>query len=801
MPPRKRLGQLLTELGVVDEHQLQSALGHQKQWGGKLGAILVQKGFCKEEEMVSALSRHLGMPRVRLVEQKVDPRAIKFVARPIAEKLHVFAYEVSGSGRSEVVTIAMSDPTDLSAVDQLAFHTGKRIKPMLAGDSEIVSAIAEHYGADEQPRVAPRAEPPVMAPQPSLAGPSGPFGRRVDPPSLRTPPGNVARLTPVMTPVWSPAKAAEEAPASPPRSPVDLPATGADESLPLEPIAAHSQTEAVQGQTDFSGAGSAADRVEGLEPAGNAQAVAQENWSSGGWDAGQSWGAPPEAPTPSSDWGAPPAEPLPDWGDQPTEAAWGEAHEESALPEAAQPESQPEDALPEETAYEAQPSETADEPLPEETTYEAHAGAEEVTPEAHADDAAHASGEELPVDAILGTAEESHAHLSASEEPGHTDDSAEAPDAWGATEDPLAAQDTPAFHAGDAAHAAGDAFAEASHEGFDAAGAPGEAQDEEPADEQGFDIEESEPAASDAEHAEWGTAEPSAAEEAETETVAAGDATVEMEQLAREPEPEPHAEPSYAAAEEHAEVAYAAAEPHAEASYAPAARAYAAADPDASPAESATTPVFGMVPPDDAGTEAIEAGAETSDAGEPPDAGFEAHVAVPEEAEHFEDAGDVPMEWSEPPHPGEAPLHESPPDQVEREDAYLGTHLHAGVTAHEPADFTPQEHSDFTAHEAESPAEHAPGEASAERWDAPVEGHDAGWSAEPAASSALSAADLTTLSAAGIDPHDPAAALRLLASLVRALERKGILDLAELAAEVHESTAQAAAPAEDVPPA
>src|SRR5690242_13418827 len=108
MPPRKRLGQLLTELGVVDEHQLQSALGHQKQWGGKLGNILVQKGFCQEPQIVSALSKHLGMPMVSLATAKIDPRAMKFVSRQIAEKLHVFAYEVSGSGRAEVVTIAMS---------------------------------------------------------------------------------------------------------------------------------------------------------------------------------------------------------------------------------------------------------------------------------------------------------------------------------------------------------------------------------------------------------------------------------------------------------------------------------------------------------------------------------------------------------------------------------------------------------------------------------------------------------------------------------------------------------------------
>jgi len=112
MPPRKRLGQLLTELGVIDEHQLQSALGHQKQWGGKLGAILVQKGFCAEEAMVSTLAKHLGMPRVRLAEVKVDPRAVKYVSKQIAERLHVLPYEISGSGRSEVVTIAMSDPTD-----------------------------------------------------------------------------------------------------------------------------------------------------------------------------------------------------------------------------------------------------------------------------------------------------------------------------------------------------------------------------------------------------------------------------------------------------------------------------------------------------------------------------------------------------------------------------------------------------------------------------------------------------------------------------------------------------------------
>ncbi|HWE23074.1 MAG TPA: hypothetical protein VG496_03955, partial [Myxococcales bacterium] len=201
MPPRKRLGQLLTELKIVDEHQLQSALGHQKQWGGKLGAILVQKGFCREDQVVDALSQHLNMPAVRLADVKIDPRAVKLVSRSVAERLHVFAYETSGTGRSEVITIAMSDPTDLSAVDQLAFHTGKRIKPMLAGDTEVLAAIQQHYapekGAEQAQAPAVAGARPFVdaAKAPGTAGRSTP----ISPMAAVAPgaPGAAARLTPI----------------------------------------------------------------------------------------------------------------------------------------------------------------------------------------------------------------------------------------------------------------------------------------------------------------------------------------------------------------------------------------------------------------------------------------------------------------------------------------------------------------------------------------------------------------------------------------------------------------------------
>src|SRR5256712_12965295 len=283
MPPRKRLGQLLTELGVIDEHQLQSALGHQKQWGGKLGGILVQKGFCSEETVVSALAKHLGMQSVRLADVKIDPRAVKCVSKQVAEKLHVFPYELSGSGRSEVVTIAMSDPADRPAVDQLASHTGKRIKPMLAGDGDVVAAIQAHYGGGEEKkeptdkvaRPAPAGLPTVTpgAPSGSVAG----FPRRIEPPAS-APGAARARAAPYIPPPIPAAEpaapapklaesearasAAPPAPAPPAAAPAQPP-DGDGQEFGLEPIAAHSHFgDAVVGQEDVAGEGFAGDPLE-----------------------------------------------------------------------------------------------------------------------------------------------------------------------------------------------------------------------------------------------------------------------------------------------------------------------------------------------------------------------------------------------------------------------------------------------------------------------------------------------------------------------------------------------------------
>jgi hypothetical protein len=490
MPPRKRLGQLLTELGVIDEHQLQSALGHQKQWGGKLGAILVQKGFCVEDDLVSALAKHLGMQRVRLPEAKVDARALKCVSKQIAEKLHVLPYEISGSGRSEVVTIAMSDPTDLSAVDQLAFHTGKRIKPMLAGDAEIVAAILAHYGGGEEKKEptdkVARPAPPqgVPAVQGTPAGSVAGFPRRIEPSAAAAP--AAARAAPYIPPPIPAAKPAalaqkleeiepDEAMAAPAGvpppvvpPPLDLPEDDGQE-FGLEPIAAHSQFgDAVSGQEEVAGQGAAGDEVEGLISAsvthhGAAEARQMDGLDavaapdSANPDAGQGWTGPilasPEGATASDN-------------------GWGKAGEGQTGWDVVAP--VPEGGWGTEPAAEASGGWTG----PLESWGSAPPESPSAVPGWSSPDPANerdAPGEALPPDAILGTApilgpadhgtdapqsdrgpdtaagslawEASAPETVASEPPVFVDDAtvpeqaheAEAPDAWASSEDPLAA--------------------------------------------------------------------------------------------------------------------------------------------------------------------------------------------------------------------------------------------------------------------------------------------------------------------------------------------------------------------------
>jgi type IV pilus assembly protein PilB len=139
---RKKLGELLLDAGLIDELQLRSALVHQSEWGGRLGAILIRKGFVKELDMISAIEKQMGMSCVPLEEfEKPSDDVLHLVKENIARKFGILPMKFEGN----TLVMATSDPTDLKTLDDLSFLLGTRIKPVLALESDILTAIDHFY--------------------------------------------------------------------------------------------------------------------------------------------------------------------------------------------------------------------------------------------------------------------------------------------------------------------------------------------------------------------------------------------------------------------------------------------------------------------------------------------------------------------------------------------------------------------------------------------------------------------------------------------------------------------------------
>jgi type IV pilus assembly protein PilB len=144
--PTHKLGELLMQAGLIDEIQLRSALGHQKRWGGKLGKALVDQGFIDEEVMLKFLAERFKMKAVNLIRSRIAPQTFEMVPENVAKKFEVIPVVVTGTGNKKTIVLAMSDPSDLRAIDEVQFLSGAKVEPVLATDSAI-SKVLQHYGS------------------------------------------------------------------------------------------------------------------------------------------------------------------------------------------------------------------------------------------------------------------------------------------------------------------------------------------------------------------------------------------------------------------------------------------------------------------------------------------------------------------------------------------------------------------------------------------------------------------------------------------------------------------------------
>ncbi|MEZ5292146.1 MAG: type IV-A pilus assembly ATPase PilB [Vicinamibacterales bacterium] len=138
-----RIGELLLKEKRITPEQLQEALSYQRQNGGKLGANLVKLGFVKDEEITSLLSKQYGVPSISLNQFEIDPAVIKLVPAETAHKYQIIPLSRVGA----TLTIAMTDPTNVFALDDLKFMTGYNVEPVVAWETAVVDAIQKYYGA------------------------------------------------------------------------------------------------------------------------------------------------------------------------------------------------------------------------------------------------------------------------------------------------------------------------------------------------------------------------------------------------------------------------------------------------------------------------------------------------------------------------------------------------------------------------------------------------------------------------------------------------------------------------------
>jgi type IV pilus assembly protein PilB len=143
MAANPRLGELLVREKLISLQQLRQAQDEQKKTGQNLGYALAKLGYVNDEEITNFLSNQYRLPAVNLDEYEIDAEVIKLVNKDVCMKHGVVPVSRSGSS----LIVAMSDPTNLHAIDDIKFLTGYNVEPVVASEAAISAAIERYYNA------------------------------------------------------------------------------------------------------------------------------------------------------------------------------------------------------------------------------------------------------------------------------------------------------------------------------------------------------------------------------------------------------------------------------------------------------------------------------------------------------------------------------------------------------------------------------------------------------------------------------------------------------------------------------
>src|SRR2546429_6346513 len=142
----QRLGELLVKEKVISAEQLQQASKVQKDANCRLGSALVKLGFLTDEDVTNFLSRQYCVPEINLSYFEIDPAVVKLIPFETAKRYQILPLSRVGAS----LTIAMVDPTNVFAMDDIKFMTGFNIEPVVASESSIQAGIEKAYGSTKE---------------------------------------------------------------------------------------------------------------------------------------------------------------------------------------------------------------------------------------------------------------------------------------------------------------------------------------------------------------------------------------------------------------------------------------------------------------------------------------------------------------------------------------------------------------------------------------------------------------------------------------------------------------------------
>lgn len=141
----ERIGELLLREKLITEEQLKEAISEQRQGGGRIGYNLTKLGYISEQDLTSFLSKQYGIPTVDMSSMEIDPEVVKLIPEDVAKKYQVMPVSRTGS----TLVVAMADPANIFAIDDIKFLTGYNVESVVASEAAIKSAIEGVYEAPE----------------------------------------------------------------------------------------------------------------------------------------------------------------------------------------------------------------------------------------------------------------------------------------------------------------------------------------------------------------------------------------------------------------------------------------------------------------------------------------------------------------------------------------------------------------------------------------------------------------------------------------------------------------------------